>query len=299
MAENQGSNSGGGGNTPLAQIPLRRVSRAELEASKKGGGSGGGAAPNPMNRLVPYLDLFGRLSDAELGRLTGVPPQTASQLRKQVDAVCDALASYADLLPRLEDAELMRLTGASAKTVRFWRLCQPRPQASAVEPATPEAAATPSPAPEPAAPPPSASNTRGSVAASHAAMAPSAGVPVRTATEPSGERTVAARMPTAAQSGSHRTLTDRDLRPSESGRHPVAPSREFVASEHRVVNEAAVTQTGRNHAVTDAELADETNDSQLSVGGAPFPGYEYDPGEAGDLDTSDDGIVIGLDLPDA
>ena len=281
MAENQGPNSGGS-NTPLAQIPLRRVSRAELEASKKNA-SGGSTAPNPMNRLVPYLDLFGRLTDAELARLTSVPAATAAQLRKQVDAVCGALAPYADLLPRLEDAELMRLTGASAKTVRFWRLCQPVAQPPAAERATSTTAPSSKPEPEPEPAPAAASTTRGSVAAARAAKTPEAGVPVRTATEPSGERTVAARMPTAGQSGSHHTLTDRDLRPTESGRH-------------RVVNEAAVTQTGRNRAVSDAELADETNDSQLSVGGAPFPGYEYDPGEVGE---GEDEIVIGLDLPEA
>lgn len=84
-----------------------------------------------MNRLVPYLDLFSRLHDAELARLTGVPEETAQALRKQVDAVSHALVRYVDLLPRLRDAELIRLTGASAKTIRFWRLCQPKSAACA------------------------------------------------------------------------------------------------------------------------------------------------------------------------
>jgi hypothetical protein len=81
---------------------------------------------NPMNRLVPYLDLFMRLDDAELSRLAGVEADLVATLRRQVVEIGDGLAQYLDLLPRLSDEELVRLTGASAKTVRFWRLCQPR-----------------------------------------------------------------------------------------------------------------------------------------------------------------------------
>ncbi len=79
-----------------------------------------------MNRLVPYLDLFGRLDDAELARLAGVELDVCATLRKQVVAINDGLIRYVDLLPRLSDRELVRLTGASDKTIRFWRLCQPR-----------------------------------------------------------------------------------------------------------------------------------------------------------------------------
>lgn len=81
---------------------------------------------NPMNRLVPYLDLFMRLDDAELSRLAGVDADLVATLRRQVVEIGEGLAQYIDLLPRLSDEELVRLTGASAKTVRFWRLCQPR-----------------------------------------------------------------------------------------------------------------------------------------------------------------------------
>lgn len=105
------------GEVHLATIALRRVSSAELQ---------GKARENPMNRLVPYLDLFGRLSDEELARLASVPTSAASNLRRQVIQVDRALERFADLLPRLSDAEMVRLTGATAKTVRFWRLCQPR-----------------------------------------------------------------------------------------------------------------------------------------------------------------------------
>lgn len=79
-----------------------------------------------MNRLVPYLDLFARLDDDELARLAGVDREVCTTLREQVVAINNGLAAYADLLPRLSDAELVRLTGASDRTIRFWRLCQPR-----------------------------------------------------------------------------------------------------------------------------------------------------------------------------
>ncbi len=91
-----------------------------------------GADPR-MNRLVPYLDLFARLSNDELARLAQVPAGVVTQMRAQVDEVCRALDRYVDLLTRLSDAELSRLTGANVKTIRFWRLCQPRP-AGAPEP---------------------------------------------------------------------------------------------------------------------------------------------------------------------
>lgn len=79
-----------------------------------------------MNRLVPYLDLFSRLSDEELARLARTPLSAPETLRLQVDEVNRALDRYTDLLPRLSDDELARLTGATVKTIRFWRLSQPR-----------------------------------------------------------------------------------------------------------------------------------------------------------------------------
>lgn len=102
----------------IGRIPLKqvRVNRAEREAAKA----------NPMNKLVPYLDLFDRLDDDEMARLAGVEAEVSAGLRSQVDAINEGLAAYVDLLPRLTDAELVRLTGASDRTIRFWRLCQPR-----------------------------------------------------------------------------------------------------------------------------------------------------------------------------
>jgi hypothetical protein len=114
----------------LATITLRqiRVSRADVpdKPQDKLHDRSSSTDANPMNRLVPYLDLYARLSDEELARLAGVPASVASNLRRQVVQVDRALARFTDLLPRLTDAELVRLTGATPKTIRFWRLCQPR-----------------------------------------------------------------------------------------------------------------------------------------------------------------------------
>ncbi len=146
----------------LGKIQLKRVA----VTTSSGGPAVGGAAARPgasrpMNRLVPYLDLFARLSDSELSRLAQVPVAVAAELRKQVDEICAALAGYADLLPRLCDEELVRLTGASPKTIRFWRLCQPRAAGAPVPadgqisapldmetPVQPGPAATPEPEPQ-------------------------------------------------------------------------------------------------------------------------------------------------------
>ncbi len=121
------------GRIPLKQVRVNRNERTE-ESPK----------PNPMNKLVPYLDLFCRLGDDELARLANVDKDVCASLRTQVDAINTGLAPYVDLLPRLSDAELTRLTGASDRTVRFWRLCQPRADvaAKAPAPAKPEASAS-------------------------------------------------------------------------------------------------------------------------------------------------------------
>lgn len=132
------ASSDNSGDGTLGRIALKqvRVSRQELEARQTGQPAAQSASntprpkgkANPMNRLVPYLDLFCRLDDDELSRLARVPTSVVGSLRSQVDEISAALDEYADLLPRLRDEELIRLTGASAKTVQFWRLCQPRPE---------------------------------------------------------------------------------------------------------------------------------------------------------------------------
>lgn len=104
----------------LGRIALKQVRVPRGETPGHGDAKPTG---NPMNSLVPYLDLFRRLDDAELSRLARVDSAIVADLRRQVDEIDRALERYVDLLPRLSDGELTRLTGASGKTIRFWRLC--------------------------------------------------------------------------------------------------------------------------------------------------------------------------------
>ncbi|MCA9685643.1 MAG: hypothetical protein KC457_25930 [Myxococcales bacterium] len=126
------------------------MSRAEVEArTREGSGvrKAAGAA-NPANRLVPYLDLFSRLSDEELSRLARAPRAAVEGLRQQVEEVNRALGRYQDLLPRLSDDELARLTGATTKTIRFWRLSQPRHLQGESRRRNPDLTPTPQPLPD-------------------------------------------------------------------------------------------------------------------------------------------------------
>jgi hypothetical protein len=130
----------------LGRIALKqvRVSRAEVEARAREPSSARKPS-NPMNRLVPYLDLFSRLSDEELARLAHTPATAAESLRLQIEEVNRALGRFADLLPRLSDDELTRLTGATVKTIRFWRLSQPRHLQGDTRRRTAEGTTTPAP----------------------------------------------------------------------------------------------------------------------------------------------------------
>lgn len=131
-----------GADGTLGRIALKqvRVSRAEVEARNREA-TVARKAGNPMNRLVPYLDLFWRLGDEELSRLARAPSSAVESLRQQIEEVNRALGRYIDLLPRLSDDELARLTGATTKTIRFWRLSQPRHlQGEGRRPATAEPA---------------------------------------------------------------------------------------------------------------------------------------------------------------
>ncbi|NVB38289.1 hypothetical protein G6O69_10640 [Pseudenhygromyxa sp. WMMC2535] len=121
--------SGGASDGTLGRIALKqvRMTRAEVEArTRETSGARRAAAGNPRNRLVPYLDLFSRLGDEELSRLARAPLSAVEGLRQQIEEVNRAFGRYVDLLPRLSDDELARMTGAKAKTIRFWRLSQPR-----------------------------------------------------------------------------------------------------------------------------------------------------------------------------
>lgn len=118
----------------IGRISLKQVRVKRTETPTPAPSS----SANPMNRLVPYLDLFSRLNDDELARLGNVDAPVVSALRQQVVTIDRGLAAYVDLLPRLDDEELVRLTGAAVKTIRFWRLCQPRAQRVPEQPQAPE-----------------------------------------------------------------------------------------------------------------------------------------------------------------
>ncbi len=119
--------------------------------TRRGEGASGDAKRrnNPMNRLVPYLDLFARLEDDELARLASVEVEMVATLRRQVNEIGEGLAHYLDLLPRLGDDELVRLSGASIKTIRFWRLCQPRTTPKPTSTTSEISSVTPMPRPMP------------------------------------------------------------------------------------------------------------------------------------------------------
>jgi hypothetical protein len=158
----QGDESNAAGDGTLGRIALKqvRVSRAEAEARTRDTPAPRKTPTNPMNRLVPYLDLFWRLSDEELSRLARTPTSAVEGLRQQVEEVNRALGRYVDLLPRLSDDELARLTGATAKTIRFWRLSQPRHLQGDSRRSNPDLTPTPQSLPRPE---PSSAQSSGSM----------------------------------------------------------------------------------------------------------------------------------------
>jgi hypothetical protein len=252
MAEIDDSAQGG---KALGTIPLKqvRVSRSEMDER---------VAANPMNRLVPYLDLFSRLSDVELARLAVVGPEIVAQLRKQVMQVERALRRYLDLLPRLTDDELVRLTGATNKTIRFWRLCQGRAAApvlgdgDAVARTVRSRAET---APHPVVPPP-----------------PDA--PRHISTQPT--------RPISVGRGS--SSSDTDEPPTPAMGMPAVAGR-------RVTPGLGSSQVGapqpRPTPAPDAATSATGGHPAIEIEGSPFPGYDYDPDEP----IPDD---LSVDLPE-
>ena len=129
------SNDGTLGRIALKQVRVKRSDHEARQRNKGGTSTGPRAAraerpgepgANPLNRLVPFLDLFVRLSDEELARLAAVELEHVVTMRLQVDEINKMLAPYEDLVERLNEDELVRLTKGTPKTVRFWLLCRPR-----------------------------------------------------------------------------------------------------------------------------------------------------------------------------
>lgn len=259
----------------IATIALRqvRVSRTTGVGEKPKG-------TNLMNRLVPYLDLFARLSDEEIARVAMVPTEVATGLRQQVISVDRALERFSDLVPRLSDGELVRLTGATPKTVRFWRLCQPRWRTEQQEPPSDRwsvaneaeklAGAAPAAAPVDSAAPlghDSGISEPPRVASHDSSEIPAVGSEdsgVTTRDEDSQELTrsgsVAYSMPMAEREGGFgRQASARDSQP------------------HRTVN------TGPREVARDQSRP-------VRAASGPFSGYEPERGG--------EGVFIGLELPD-
>lgn len=246
--------------TTLGRIPLKQV-RVKREAAAR--------TANPMNRLVPYLDLFWRLDDTELGRLGQVEPDVVSALRKQVIEVDHALVRYVDLLPRLSDAELVRLTGATEKTIRFWRLCQPRPKTWASD------------VPEPTTSRPQATVPRSEAAQAEQTTAPAAvvqegGLSSRARRHDTTRITETEKTPAAAEAAGATTPppTTREIEaesPPGASRAPDDPSSTDEPSQPAAVSPGPGAP--KDSRVTINPAAQETVDSMMTFSGAPFPGY--------------------------
>lgn len=264
-----------------------------------------------MNRLVPYLDLFMRLDDAEMSRLAGVEIELVATLRRQVVEISEGLAVYIDLLPRLSDDELVRLTGASAKTVRFWRLCQPRGSAArstdlAARAEISSITPMPRPAPEPQQPTPprdeqptelrrrttgmglQATMVQGAASASQSqpvanwSNESSLDDSATTITPPPHQLPTAAWETTSPTSGTETMVTPIGHAPSS---WEVAAA---VPSETTTLPAAAAS----SRAPRPAAAAVDPSESQaaaaraLDINGEPFPGFEWRPA------AEDDGFSL-------
>lgn len=259
MGESEDSAPGG---KALGTIPLKqvRVTRAEMEER---------ASANPMNRLVPYLDLFSRLSDVELARLAVVGPEIVNQLRQQVVQVDAALRRYVDLLPRLGDDELVRLSGASSKTIRFWRLCQ-GPPARATAPTEADAVAR-------------AVRSRAETAPHR--LVPDAPAGPHPAAQPTRPAPVVDRPPPGEP-------------PTPAMGMPVVPARRptpglgapAVGAPPAVGTPGGVIPPNRQPTPAPGDLHP-AQAAGIDIDGTPFPGYDYDPEEA----IPDE---FSVDLPD-
>ena len=96
--------------------------------------------------LAPFLDLFVRMTDAQLAKLTDVPTSTVAAQRKTVVRIMGQLEPFEDLLPRLEDDALARLTQTDVGIISFWRACCIAPARTRASSTSPGDATSPPPA---------------------------------------------------------------------------------------------------------------------------------------------------------
>lgn len=317
----------------LATITLRqiRVSRADVQEKPTS------ADANPMNLLVPYLDLYGRLTDEELSRLAGVPATVVNNLRLQVVQVDRALARFTDLLPRLTDAELVRLTGATPKTIRFWRLCQPRlamagtdaPGWSVAQAAdalgrvqtSAELTRRPGTGPHQAAVMSDEPPLDSGMPLEHRRH-PSSEIPRYGGRHPSGETPSPSRHPSGESPRDGSSAYRMPAAERDAGRRTFEPPPSPASPGSRITGPPAFPvdlsrpRTGRTEEMpaasgsppvlprTPKPLVEPPPEvvqkqqavaQQMAFSGAPFPGYDS---EASGRMSEDDGIFIGLELPD-
>lgn len=284
---------------------------------------------NPMNRLVPYLDLFMRLDDAELSRLAGVEADMVATLRRQVVEISEGLAQYHDLLPRLADEELIRLTGASAKTVRFWRLCQPRLPASRsaasraadvasraeISAITPIPRSAPTPEREPPAPArdeaPTSMRRRTTGVDMQATMlasgapAPSAQPVANWSHDSAGTSAATSITPPPHQVPIASWDTTSPTSGTETMVTPIGQSPESMWGDQDTPSETATMSVaagqGRRAAPRPAARVDPSESQQaaaraLAINGVPFPGYEgWHPGMASVSEDDPEFALADLD----
>ena len=76
------------------------------------------------DKLIPYLDLFDRLDDEEIGRISGVEKSLVGEVRSVIESIYDPLREYENLLDTLDDAQLCKLFGFPKSAASIWRHCR-------------------------------------------------------------------------------------------------------------------------------------------------------------------------------
>jgi hypothetical protein len=79
---------------------------------------------NTRDKLIPYFDLFDRLDDEQLSRVSGVPAHIVDEVRTVVESIYDPLREYEKLMETLDDGQLCKLFGFPRSAAAIWRHCR-------------------------------------------------------------------------------------------------------------------------------------------------------------------------------